>query len=135
VDEWPGTDYEGTSVRAGAKVLQDWGYIDQYVWAWDINDLIEGVLYLGPVVLGTNWYSGMFEPDPKTHIVKPSGGIAGGHAYEIYVVNKNTGLARIKNSWGIDWGDRGTALISFEDVERLLSEDGEACIAFEKKVV
>src|SRR5688500_1514111 len=43
VDEWPGTDYEGTSVRAGAKVLEAFGYLEQYVWgesAKEVRDYI-----------------------------------------------------------------------------------------------
>src|SRR4051812_13317178 len=33
VDEWPGEDYDGTSVRAGAKVLQADGRLLEYRWA------------------------------------------------------------------------------------------------------
>jgi len=30
----------------------------------------------GPVVIGSNWYNGMFNPDANSY-VKPTGGIAG----------------------------------------------------------
>src|SRR5690606_274936 len=56
VDEWPGEKYDGTSVRAGAKILHKQGLIESYYWAWDIDSLANAVLTLGPVVVGTNWY-------------------------------------------------------------------------------
>src|SRR5690348_7295325 len=39
VDEWIGENYAGTSVRAGAKVLKQLGFIDTYTWTWDVEEL------------------------------------------------------------------------------------------------
>jgi len=129
VDEWPGENYNGTSVRAGAKVLADRGHIGEYRWAWDLETVVRALLDVGPVVVGTNWYSGMFEPNQG--IIDISGTVAGGHAYLLNGVNRNKGMIRLKNSWGRDWGSRGHAYISFEDMDRLIKEDGEACLALE----
>lgn len=129
VDEWPGENYNGTSVRAGAKVLADRGLIGEYLWAWDLETVVRTILDVGPVVVGTNWYSDMFEPSQG--IIKVSGYVAGGHAYLLNGVNRNKGMIRLKNSWGRDWGSRGHAYISFEDMDRLVKEDGEACLALE----
>ena len=60
---------------------------------------------LGPVVVGTYWYSSMFYPD-RNGLIKINGGIAGGHAYVINGVDKTKKLFRIKNSWGQSWGIR-----------------------------
>jgi hypothetical protein len=130
VDEWPGTDYDGTSVRAGMKVLRKRGLISAYRWAWDIATVTDALLYHGPVVLGTNWYSSMFDPD-SSGFVRIGGGLAGGHAYVLNGVNLDTGTVRAKNSWGRAWGQNGFFRMDFDTVARLLEEWGEAAIATE----
>jgi len=134
VDEWEGEDYEGTSVRAGAKVLQAMGFINEYRWAFDLDTLVEAVLEYGPVVVGTNWYAGMDEPD-REGIIHVRGSIRGGHAWEIRSVDRLQGFFGMKQSWGPGWGNRGFARISFKDVDRLLMEYGEACLASEVRLM
>jgi hypothetical protein len=129
VDEWPGTDYDGTSVRAGAKVLQSIGKISSYTWAWSVEPIIQALLYVGPVVVGTNWYRSMF--DPKDDILRADGRAVGGHAYVLNGVNLARGLVRIKNSWGRSWAGDGRAWMEIETLDRLIREDGEACLAKE----
>ena len=80
LDEWPGENYDGTSVRAGAKYLKNINKISGYLWAYDVQTLVNTVLNVGPVVVGTNWYYNMFFPD-KTGLIKATGKLAGGHAY------------------------------------------------------
>lgn len=132
VDEWPGEDYDGTSVRAGAKVIQSKGLIANYYWAETIEEIKRAILEVGPVAVGTDWYEGMFEPN-SNGIIKPSGSIAGGHCYVLDGVNTKTSLFRLKNSWGRNWGKKGFAYISLADFVSLLSDDGEACLATEVK--
>jgi hypothetical protein len=130
LDEWPGENYKGTSVRAGAKFLKNKKLISSYFWTFDVNTLINTVLNVGPVVVGTNWYYNMFFPGLKGQI-KIGGYLAGGHAYVINGVNLINKTFRIKNSWGRKWGDSGHAYISFNDMTRLIRENGEVCIARE----
>lgn len=127
-DEWPGENYDGTSVRAGAKVLQRRGQIGTYRWGRDVETVTRGLLVVGPVVVGTLWTSGMFAPDSQGFL-KPTGDAAGGHAYLLNGVNVKEEKVRIKNSWGRAWGDNGYAWLRFEDLATLLAQDGEACIA------
>ena len=130
IDEWPGENYSGTSVRAAAKVLVSRGIVGEYRWAFTLEDVVNTVLEVGPVVMGTNWYTGMFDPDSKGFL-NVTGQVAGGHAWTLTGVNLTLERFRMKNSWGAEWGNNGRAYISFADLERLIQEDGEACIARE----
>lgn len=131
IDPWPGDcnnwQYEGTSVRAGAKVMQDWELIREYRWAWDADTVIDCVRGVGPVVLGTYWYAGMSWPTPEGFL-KAEGVIQGAHAYIINGVNMTERKVRMKNSWGRWWGVNGSAWITFDDLDKLMRNAGEACL-------
>ena len=132
IDEWPGENYNGTSVRAAAKYLKSINRISSYLWAFDVNTLVNTVLNIGPVVVGTDWWYNMFFPNNKG-IIKATGFIVGGHAYVINGVDIKTKYFRIKNSWGQGWGQSGHAYISFADMQKLMNKRGEVCLAIEVK--
>lgn len=134
IDPWPGGAYpgakpyyEGSSVLAGAKVLQRRGFIPQYRWAFGLQDLILSVGYLGPAIIGVNWYEGMFNTG-SDHFVRIKGDAVGGHAIMVRGVSVSQKSFTLHNSWGTGWGRYGQAFISWADMERLLHEDGEAVI-------
>jgi hypothetical protein len=139
VDEWPDNDTDpyrqfGTSVRAGAKVLQSQGRIISYHWAVDMADIVDYLSTTGPVVLGTNWYQRMFAPDADGYL-KAEGEVMGGHAYLLVGVNRTLGRFTMINSWGRGWGRLGRAYMHFGTVDRLVfSEGGEACAALEQRL-
>lgn len=132
VDQWEGDDYDGTSVRAGAKVLKANGYIESYRWTQDVEVLAQAILTTASVVVGTYWFSDMSRPN-NDNIITPTGSMQGGHAYIINGYNAKTGYFRVKNSWGRAWGNKGYAYIKKEDMQKLLSMYGEACLAVEIK--
>jgi len=133
-DAWAGEDYNGTSVRAGAKILKREGYISSYNWAWDIETIKQTLLTKGPMVVGTVWTHDMFFPNEK-NIITATGEHMGGHAYLLDGINIKKKLIRIKNSWGREWGKKGFAYISFDDMAKLISLHGEACLAVEVEKV
>jgi len=128
-----GNSYDGTSVRAGAEILRKLGVIAEYRWASSIDEVVSALLNLGPVVVGTWWYSDMFSPNANG-LITATGSKAGGHAYILNGVNVEKKLIRVKNSWGRGWGKKGHAYISFDDLDKLLKDQGEACVAFEKRL-
>lgn len=152
LDVWPGEQYEGTSVLGGVKAVRELKnnagepYIKEYRWAFGLADLARAVGYQGPVVIGVNWYTGMFNTDANGFI-RVTGSVAGGHSLLVVgVVVKRLAINRfgpitsldevdldnsyivLHNSWGRDWGFGGRAKISFRDMQRLLAEQGDACV-------
>ncbi len=127
VDEWPGEQYEGTSVLAGAKIVQGLGWMSEYRWAFTLEDILRALSHEGPVVMGTNWLSGMFNTDPAGFL-NVSGSVAGGHAYVLRGLDVRKEFVVGRNSWGPDWGQRGDFYLRFSDLERLLGEGGDCCV-------
>jgi hypothetical protein len=128
LDEWPGEDYDGTSVRGGAKALAELGHIKDYTWAALEQELWNYIASTGPVVIGVNWYDGMMDPDSNGYL-NLTGYVAGGHS--TFLRGAGTDYL-MRNSWG-RWGlnGDGDALIRRPDMARLLGEDGEACTGSE----
>lgn len=138
-DQWPGEDYDGTSVLAGAKAVNEWlNRIIEYRWAFGIDDVARTIAYRGPVVLGINWYTGMMRPESDGRI-RPTGSVEGGHAI---LLPKRQGARwniiseRRRNFVYNSWGRRNGwpyAYLTDDDLERLLHEQGEACIPVLRK--
>lgn len=133
LDEWDGESYEGTSVRAGVKVLRALGFVERFEWTQDVAELAVAVLEYGPVILGTDWFSGMSYPDDRGFI-HPTGEIEGGHAYLVNGVNRKRQVFRVLNSWEPDWCLNGRAWLSFADARTLLADPtAECCVLLEKQ--
>jgi hypothetical protein len=134
IDPWAGGSYagaspyyEGTSTLAGVQILERMGYVTEYRWAFTVDDMRRVLAHYGPVILGVNWYSGMYDTD-RDGYVNVKGYIAGGHLLLVIGVDEEESAFILHNSWGKDWGVNGRAKISFEDMAQLLYEQGEACV-------
>lgn len=146
VDDWPGEDYEGTSVLAGAKALQDQGFIEGFRWAFNIDDVIDAVIEVGPVVLGIPWFESMYDTRPSG-LVDVDGRLVGGHCITVIGYDPSLRLPkegwtrrfevlRWRNSWGETYGFKGDGFIKAEDLDRLLwgRYGGEACIPVNRHI-
>lgn len=127
VDEWPGEDYEGSSVLAGAKVVQKAGFMDEYRWAFGLQDVLLTLSYHGPVVLGVNWRDSMMQP-PDSGIVEVGDSVAGGHCILANGISVKRKLVRLHQSWGLEWGVFGDCFVTWDGLAKLLDEEGEACV-------
>ena len=135
-DQWPGGSYagaspfyEGTSVRAGLEVAQKLGYVGEYRQSNNEGEMALAMT-LGPVIIGVDWYEGMFKPDKRGYI-KPTGRKMGGHCCLVIGITvtrgpKGSGYYTIYNSWGPTWGDKGTAKIRRVDLGKLIDDGGDA---------
>jgi len=134
LDEWPGSSYSGTSVLAGAKATMELhpGAMESYRWCTTIQDVIATLGHFGPIVIGVNWYTGMYGIDANGYI-KVTGSIAGGHCLLLRGVDIENLRLLLHNSWGPMWGRDGTAWISFQDFERLMKEGGDCCVPVNRK--
>jgi hypothetical protein len=132
LDEWPGENYEGSSVLAAVKAGQERGWYDEYRWAFGLEDLKLALGYKGPAVLGVYWYEGMTNVD-AAGFIRPTGQLVGGHAILANGISLKQKCVRLHNSWGKGWGRSGDCFISFDDLGVLLSQDGEACIPVLRK--
>lgn len=130
--DWP----EGASVLAGAKALRSRRFIEGFRWAFSVEQLRDAIIAEGPAILGVNWYESMYETEPGG-LVRVDGNKVGGHCIAVHGYSPRAtvkGLRgprevfRWQNSWGLGYGVGGRGVVLIEDMERLLAEDGEACI-------
>lgn len=124
----PGGGQQGASVRGGAQAMVQKGRLNGYAFAGSIDTVKAWVRSKGPVVFGTDWLTGMDNPDGNG-LIHATGTYRGGHCYT--VLADVGGLAKILNSWGAGWGKQGYAYISWADLGSLLNSGGEACTAVE----
>jgi len=126
----PGESYDGSTTRGGVKAVQSLGYVSAYHWAQSLDDVVQAVLEVGPVVAGTDWTEDMLDGD-DAGLLHATGPVLGGHEYVIDGVSVTHRLLRIKNSWGRSWNSRGFGYLSFNDFASLLAANGDACLAVE----
>jgi hypothetical protein len=126
-DEWPGEepDYFGTSVRAGARVLRDRGYVGRYVWARTVDEVRRWVGLTSGVVVGVDMHQRMVRPEGG--VMRAEGPAVGGHAMYVLGYSDAREAFRVLNSWGAAWAENGRAWLPYADLARLLDAGGEAC--------
>lgn len=129
IDPWPGvyppedTGSDGLSV---AKVLTSAGQIAGYQHTFSLTDALVALADY-PLITGTSWYGGMFDPTAEG-FVKPTGALAGGHEYVVESYDAARGVVGFCNSWGENWGRGGHFFMAAEDFGTLLAQDGDVTV-------
>lgn len=129
LDPWDGEyppDDTGSDGLSVCKVLQARGLIGSYTHCFGLTDLLTA-LQSGPVLVGTPWYDGMFDPGPRG-LVTVSGAVVGGHEYLAVGVDVERQEVVFAQSWGDGWGEVGYFRMAYTAVARLLGEDGDATV-------
>ncbi len=119
----------GSTVRSGAKAMKARGKLSAYAFETDITAVMAWLQQHGPVVFGTNWLTGMDNPNAQG-LVYATGSVRGGHCYHCLGVTAD-GLLEFQNSWGPTWGVKGRFYMTQTDAAKLLADQGEACAAAE----
>lgn len=135
LDGIPG-EHEGSTVLAGAKAVQQlWPTAyGSYNWGYGINDTLSALSHIGPCVLGIDWYESMFTPDEQA-VIRPTGSVAGGHCILAIGLDTTAKTVTLKNSWGSNWGINGCCYIGWDDLSKLLSENGECVVPLNRSLI
>ena len=143
----PGTtgDQDGGYVWAVMDVLRKEGHkepgkavekdngIESYSWCRSADE-VRGAFSLGrPVVFGINWYAKFNSPQTyngEYWIGRQTnwGSILGGHAICAYAISDQRQAVRLVNTWGPTYPP---VWISYNSINRLLSEHGECAVAID----
>jgi hypothetical protein len=125
--EYPPTD-TGSSGIAVAKAAQNAKLISGYQHTFSYDAFLAALMQQ-PVIVGTNWYQSMFDPD-KNGVVSIAVGskLAGGHEFEAVGYDADADQIIFANSWGTSWGQDGFFKMDSATFKRLLSEQGDATV-------
>jgi len=135
-DEWPGEDYDGTSVRAGLRAAKAAGYIGEFRWIFDVADFQNTLYWVGPVVIGIPWTEMMYYLD-DTYTVRKGGPLVGGHCLcinGIYQRRNGRPQYRARQRWGGVYGDGGDVYFDQDHLHSLMfdGQGGEVAVTLQE---
>lgn len=115
----------GSDGLASGDTLKKLGWISGYQHAFGFADLLSA-LQVGPVSMGSNWYSSMSTPTSAGEVrITSSAFLEGGHQYCLDGVDVAQQRVWGQQSWGPNWGLGGRFWMSYKTTQRLLSESGD----------
>lgn len=123
---WPPTD-TGSSGLGVARAARDMGMIRGWSTAFTTDAMLQALM-VGPVLIGSVWTEGMFDPDARGE-VHPAGAVSGGHEYLCRGWD-GTHLF-CDNSWGPDWSPLGGSfLLSMPSWELLRAQQADVVVPY-----
>jgi len=125
-DYYPPDD-RGSSVLGAMKALQKLNLSKNYSWGFSTKEALACLSQYAPVDVGFNWYDSFDSPDSSGKVtLTSSSSIRGGHSWDLTGIDAEAKVVWATNSWGTGWGIKGTFCFSFDDLDRLVNEQGEA---------
>jgi hypothetical protein len=116
----------GSTGLAVAKAAKSLGLISGYQHAFSLDAALKA-LAVTPLIVGLHWYEGFDHPDSTGHVTV-GGNIRGGHEFLLYGIDADAHTVLARNSWGLSFGVEGTFTFSWDDLGRLLDEEGDATL-------
>lgn len=110
--------YDGTSLKAGGKWLVEQGFASEYRWAFGLDEMVEVLGRKTPVIIAVAWTESMYDAFGGQVVVK--GKEVGRHCLQVPRMNYRGRWFEWQNSWGLDYGIRGRARLSFDAMRELL---------------
>lgn len=115
----------GTTMRSAAQTMRGLGFFGNFWWLQSAHEARVYLTNVAPLWFASYWSSGMSRPDANGFIW-PTGGRLGGHAYVMDEIVWGKKYVWVLNSWGTGWGIRGRAKLTFDAMDQLFAEWGEA---------
>lgn len=132
VDPFDGTfppEDTGSSGLAVAKVALRNGWIGRYEHAFSLDAALAALVDV-PVLTGVDWFDSFDRPvgsDAEVAIT-PNAGVRGGHEFAVVAIDVERRRVRCRQSWGVDWGDRGHFTMSWDTWGALLARRGDVTV-------
>lgn len=112
----------GTSVCQAAKTM---GLISGYTHVLTLADILDALM-TGPVIVGVNWYDSFDTPSSAGLVAISSGAqVRGGHEFLLRGIDTTAKTVSADNSWGPGWGVKGSFMLGWDTITRLLAEQGD----------
>lgn len=122
----------GATMRSAGMTLLEYSFIGNFWWFQTPHEARVYLTNVGPVWFASWWWSGMSRPDANG-FVQATGRKQGGHAYVLDEIVWSKKYVWLLNSWGKGWGHRGRAKMSFETMDSLFGDWGEALGVTERR--
>jgi hypothetical protein len=133
---------DGAYTRQIVDVLKKRGLMPTYNWAESVDDIVDHLLYRGPVMFACNWTAGCDNPQTIVwpngkvrYYLTYSGSARGGHSFLLdgVLLTPPVGppFVRMRNSWGKGWCNGGFAQIAIEELTKMFLDWGDAVVAGE----
>jgi len=132
LDPFPGTyppDDTGSDGPDAAKAAVQLGLASGYLHCLSLADVLDA-LQQHPAIVGLNWYDSFDGVGSDGYVsISPGASIRGGHEVLCRGLDVSSQRLYFDNSWGPDWGDKGSFSMSYATLDRLLHEQGDATIS------
>jgi len=117
---WPYVGFERVAPSSARIKQADRYRAFQYWRAVDGVDGICDAMASGFLVaIGTPWFKEWENTDPCGRLATPTSSSMeiGGHETCLYEYDRNEGVFKGQNSWGVDWGGQGRFIMPFESID------------------